>query len=175
MQAVLRGSLLMKRPTLLLSALLLSLPACGSGEKDSSGEDETASTATTDDTATETGDAGDGDGDTTTGGDGDGATTGDGDGDTTGDTTGDGDGDTTGGDGDAALGAMIWVEDGHQERCGNCHSNAGQYPPEALQAPLTYEEVLDQIVNGGGYMPPQVPDEMTYEDATHIAAYLKTL
>jgi hypothetical protein len=153
----------MKRPTLLLSALLISLPACGSGESGSPDDDTT--TAFFNDTATtETGETGDGDGDSTD-------TTGDGDGDT----TGDGDGDTTGGDGDASIGAMLWVDDGHQERCGNCHGQAGQYPPEALAGPLTYAEILDQIVNGGGYMPPQVPEHMTMEEATHIAAYLESL
>jgi hypothetical protein len=168
---------------LILSTILSTTLACGASSDDGDTSPTTDSTSVGDgDTSDETvggtspsgpetgeseggdGDGGDGDAGDGDAGDGD---AGDGDGDS-------GDGDT--GDGDAALGEAVWTEDGHQERCTNCHSNNGQYGPEALATGMASESaILDRIVNGGEIMPPQVPEEMSYTDAAHLAAYFWSL
>ena len=154
---------------LLLSALLSTSLACGEGDGEDTSSETAASSTTSETTNSEAGD-GDGDGgseDETMGGTSP-------SGPETGEEGGDGDGDSeTGGDGDAAQGEELWTTGGHGERCGGCHGNNGQYPPEALAGGLGSEEaIFQQILNGSGYMPPQVPEHLTETEASHVAAYL---
>jgi mono/diheme cytochrome c family protein len=79
----------------------------------------------------------------------------------------------TGGEGgDAANGAQVFASAG----CGGCHTFAaanatGSVGPDLDEVDVTFDEVVEQVTNGGGAMP-AFGDELSEQEIQDVAAYV---
>jgi mono/diheme cytochrome c family protein len=81
---------------------------------------------------------------------------------------------TTGGDetGDAASGEMVFASAG----CGGCHTfeaagSTGSTGPNLDEASPSFDEVVEQVTNGGGAMP-AFGDELSEQEIQDVAAFV---
>jgi mono/diheme cytochrome c family protein len=80
---------------------------------------------------------------------------------------------TTGGEGgDAANGAQVFASAG----CGGCHTFAaanstGSVGPDLDEIDVTFDQVVEQVTNGGGAMP-AFGDELSEQEIHDVAAYV---
>ena len=82
-------------------------------------------------------------------------------------TTGD-----TGGEGNAANGEEVFATAG----CGGCHTfsaagSSGSTGPNLDDANVSFDEVVEQVTNGGGAMP-AFADELSEEQIRDVAAFV---
>ena len=98
------------------------------------------------------------------------ATTGD---ETTTDDTGTGETETGEAEtGDAANGEAVFASAG----CGSCHTlskagTSGTVGPNLDDTTLSFDEVVEQVTNGGGAMPP-FGDQLSDQEIRDVAAYV---
>ena len=88
---------------------------------------------------------------------------------TTTDTTTDEGGDETG---DAANGEMVFASAG----CGGCHTfeaagSSGSVGPNLDESSASFDEVVEQVTNGGGAMP-AFGDELSEQEIRDVAAFV---
>src|SRR5262245_25503297 len=80
---------------------------------------------------------------------------------------------TTGGEGgDAANGATVFASAG----CGGCHTfeaanSSGSVGPDLDDIDVTFDQVVDQVTNGGGAMP-AFGDELSAQEIDDVAAFV---
>ena len=81
---------------------------------------------------------------------------------------------TTGGDetGDAANGEMVFASAG----CGGCHTfeaagSSGSVGPNLDETSASFDQVVEQVTNGGGAMP-AFGDELSEQEIRDVAAFV---
>lgn len=76
------------------------------------------------------------------------------------------------GTGDAANGEQVFASAG----CGGCHTfeaagSTGSVGPNLDDASLTFDQVVEQVTNGGGAMP-AFGDDLTEQEINDVAAFV---
>lgn len=74
--------------------------------------------------------------------------------------------------GDAANGEAVFASAG----CGSCHTlskagTSGSIGPNLDDTTLSFDEVVEQVTNGGGAMPP-FGDQLSEQEIRDVAAYV---